>query len=75
MTDYLAGGQEYYYPEFGDPSAPKDTKVLLLANGGVCIVGFWNDRWCLGWLPLPKRNKEKENAITLAQEDTRNTSR
>ena len=61
MTDYLAGGQEYLYPKAGDPKPPLDTKVLLLTTGGVCIPGHWNDNWCLGWLPLPKRNKEKEN--------------
>jgi hypothetical protein len=63
LTDYLAGGQEYYYPFVGDAAAPRDTKVLLLTRGGICITGFWNDNWCIGWLPLPKRNKEKEDAI------------
>jgi hypothetical protein len=63
MIDYLAGGQEYYYPFAGDEPAPKDTKVLLLTRGGMCITGFWDDSWCMGWLPLPKRNKEKENAV------------
>ena len=60
MNDYLAGGSEFMYPHAGDPPAPKDTKILLLTQGGICLTGFWNDAWCLGWLPLPKRNMEKE---------------
>jgi len=62
MTDqrYFAGGQEFLYPHAGDALAPVDTKVLLLSRGGICTVGFWGD-WCIGWLPLPKRNKEKED--------------
>jgi hypothetical protein len=68
MTDYLAGGQEYHYPFAGDAAAPRDTKVLLLTRGGICITGFWNDNWCIGWLPLPKRNmkKEDQHAINVA---------
>lgn len=60
MTNYLAGGQEYMYPDAGDPMPPQDTKVLLLTTGGICCTGFYNRNWCMGWLPLPKRNKEKE---------------
>ena len=61
MNDYLAGGQEFFYPHAGDPAAPKDTKILLLTRGGICLTGFWNANWCLGWLPLPKRNMDKED--------------
>ena len=70
MKDYLAGGQEYLYPFAGDLAAPKDKKVLILTRGGICLTGFWNDNWCLGWLPLPKRNMEKENEINLERKDT-----
>jgi len=63
MTDqrYFAGGQEFLYPHAGDPTPPRDTKLLILTRGGVCIVGFWGNEWCLGWLPLPKRNMAKED--------------
>ena len=61
MTDYLAGGQEFFYPHAGDPPAPENVKVLLLTRGGVCTTGHWHRDWCLGWLPLPKRNMTKEN--------------
>lgn len=61
MTDYLAGGSEFLYPHAGDARPPMSTKVLLLTRGGVCIAGFWNDNWCMGWLPLPKRNMKKED--------------
>jgi len=60
MTDYLAGGQEYLYPFAGDPYPPLDTKVLVLTKGGICTVGYWGANWCQAWLPLPKRNKKKE---------------
>jgi hypothetical protein len=63
MTEqrYLAGGQEFFYPHAGDPKAPENTKLLLLTTGGICTTGIWNNHWCLGWLPLPKRNQEKED--------------
>jgi hypothetical protein len=34
MTDqrYFADGKEFLYPHAGDPSPPKDTKVLLLTR-------------------------------------------
>ena len=61
--NYFADGQEFYYPLAGDPKPPEDHKVILLTTGGVCVVGSWNEYWYLGWLPLPKRNKEKELQI------------
>jgi hypothetical protein len=63
MTEqrYLAGGQEFFYPHAGDPKAPESTKLLLLTTGGICTTGTWNNNWCLGWLPLPKRNMMKED--------------
>ena len=37
-------------------------KVQLLTIGGVRTNGPWRDDGsCLGWLPLPKRNMEKED--------------
>ena len=60
MTDYLAGGAEFMYPHAGDQPAPENVKVLLLTRGGICTTGFWNNHWCMGWLPLPKRNIKKE---------------
>ena len=62
MTEqrYLAGGQEFNYPHAGDLKPPENTKLLLLTTGGICTTGVWNNAWCLGWLPLPKRNMEKE---------------
>lgn len=63
MTEqrYLAGGQEFNYPHAGDPKAPENTKLLLLTTGGICTTGTWNNAWCRGWLPLPKRNMTKED--------------
>jgi hypothetical protein len=49
MTDYLAGGAEFMYPHAGDQPAPENT------------TGLWHRDWCLGWLPLPKRNMKKED--------------
>jgi hypothetical protein len=62
---YQAGGQEFLYPSAGDPYPLEDHKVILLTKGGVCVVGTWNNYWYLGWLPLPKRNKQKEAQIEI----------
>lgn len=67
MTDYLAGGAEFLYPHAGDPPAPENTKVLLLTRGGVCVTGHWHRDWCLGWLPLPRRNMAKEDGVFARQ--------
>lgn len=63
MTEqrYLAGGQEFNYPHAGDPPAPENVKLLLLTRGGICTTGHWHRDWCMGWLPLPKRNMKKED--------------
>jgi len=62
MTEqYLAGGSEFLYPKAGDPRPPMTTKILLLTQGGICTTGTWNNNWCMGWLPLPKRNMTKED--------------
>lgn len=63
---YQAGlqGGEYLYPDAGDPSPEDGAKVQLLTKGGVHTNGIWNDSGdYLGWLPLPKRNKRKEQEI------------
>jgi len=61
--NYFADRQEFLYPVAGDPRPPEGHKVILLTKGGVCVVGSWNDFFYLGWLPLPKRNKDKELQI------------
>lgn len=66
MTDqkYQAGGPEYLYPEAGDEAPLRGAKVQLLSCGGVHMNGPWRDNGdYLGWLPLPKRNREKEDLI------------
>ena len=65
MSDqpYQAGveGGEYLYPRAGDPEPRKGAKVQLLTEGGVHTTGPWTgSTFYIGWLPLPKRNKEKE---------------
>ena len=63
--DYVAGGDEYQYPELGEPKPPGGAKVLLLTQGHVCVQGNWADNGpYLGWAPLPKRNKEKEAKLS-----------
>lgn len=59
MKDYLAGQAEYRYPHIGEPTPPGGAKVLLLTEGGVCVVGSWGPHM-LAWAPLPKSNKDKE---------------
>jgi hypothetical protein len=63
---YQAGteGGEYLYPRAGDPKPLKGAKVQLLTVGGVHTTGPWDDNgFYIGWLPLPKRNKRKEQDI------------
>lgn len=63
-NSYQAGGTEYLYPGAGDPLPIPGAKVQLLTKGHVHTTGPWADNGdYIGWLPLPKRNKEKENAI------------
>lgn len=60
---YQAGteGGEYLYPRAGDPEPRKGAKVQLLTKGGVHTTGPWDTNgFYIGWLPLPKRNREKE---------------
>lgn len=66
MTDYQAGieGGEYLYPGAGDPAPRKGAKVQLLTVGGIHTTGPWDDDgFYIGWLPLPKRNKDKEDLV------------
>lgn len=63
MTTYQAGGAEWMYPRCGDPLPTAGAKVLLLTEGGIATVGSWDNAFCVGWLPLPKRNKDKEALI------------
>lgn len=70
MTDYQAGpeGGEYLYPRAGDPEPRKGAKVQLLTKGGVHTSGPWDNTFCIGWLPLPKRNIGKETlCLDLSQ--------
>jgi hypothetical protein len=62
VKEYQAGeeGGEYLYPKAGDPEPRKGAKVQLLTIGGVHNTGPWDPDNNLGWLPLPKRNREKE---------------
>lgn len=69
MTDYQAGpeGGEYLYPLAGDPVPRDGAKVQLLTKGGIHTSGPWDSRYCIGWLPLPKRNRDKEDALCNAK--------
>lgn len=73
MSDmkYQAGGPEYLYPEAGDQAPIEGAKVQLLTIGKVHATGSWDPTYCLGWLPLPKRNQVKEDAIQKRKEDAK----
>jgi hypothetical protein len=58
---YVAGGDEYLYPGLGDDKPPSGAKVIVLTKGGIASIGPWfDDGFCVGWAPLPKRNRERE---------------
>jgi hypothetical protein len=64
LADESAG--VYLYPAAGDPAPRPGAKVQLLTRGGVHMTGPWaEDGFYVAWLPLPKRNKEKEKLIGL----------
>lgn len=73
MKDYQAGpeGGEYLYPAAGDPEPRRGAKVQLLTIGGVHNTGPWDAENNLGWLPLPKRNRVKEE-LCRAQSQQKN---
>jgi len=62
-TDYQAGGPCFLYPAAGDDTPRTSAKVILLTEGGIATTGVWDDRFCIGWAPLPKRDKEKEECL------------
>jgi hypothetical protein len=61
---YQAGGNAYFYPKAGDELPLRGAKVILLTKGGIATIGAWNAAFCIGWAPLPKRDKAKEDANT-----------
>lgn len=62
QSDQSAG--TYIYPQAGDPAPRKGAKVQLLTIGGIHTTGPWDDSgFYIGWLPLPKRDKDKEELI------------
>lgn len=63
--EYVASKDSLYlYPRAGDPEPPSGAKVLLLTEGGVCVVGTWTRApWCIAWHPLPGRDKDKERRL------------
>ena len=61
---YQAGaeGGEWLYPMAGDPMPTPNSKVQLLTIGGIHTNGPWSDGgFYVAWLPLPKRNRDKED--------------
>lgn len=52
----------FRYPDDGDQPAPRGTKIILLTEGEVAVMGQWYDG-AQAWCPLPKRNKDAERRI------------
>lgn len=69
-TPYIAGDAVYRYPEAGDEPAMSGAKVLILTQGGVCVIGTWG-KDAVAWAPLPKRNPTKEEQIRALKKSTR----
>lgn len=65
-TAYQAGaeGGEFIYPHIDKRWPEPGAKVSLLTKGGIHTTGPWDASFCVAWLPLPKRNKDKEDAKT-----------
>ena len=56
MKDYLAGGTTWVYPD--QQQAPLNTKILLLTEGGIAVIGHWY-KGAVAWHPLPLRDKTR----------------
>ncbi len=69
-TPYIAGDAVYRYPGAGDEPAMLGAKVLILTQGGVCVIGTWGED-AVAWAPLPKRNPTKEERIRALKNSTR----
>ena len=69
-TPYIAGDAVYRYPGAGDEPAMPGAKVLILTQGGVCVIGTWGED-AVAWAPLPKRNPTKEEQIRALKNSTR----
>ena len=52
----------FIYPDDGGEPAPRGTKIILLTEGDVAIMGHWYEG-AKAWCPLPKRNKDAERRI------------
>ena len=53
---------------YGPP--PTRAKLLILTQGGVCVIGSWGEG-DVAWAPLPKRNSTKEEQIRALKKSTR----
>lgn len=69
-TLYIAGDAVYRYPGAGDEPAMPGAKVLILTQGGVCVIGTWGED-AVAWAPLPKRNPTKEDQIHALKKSAR----
>lgn len=63
MKTYQAGGPTYKYPANGDEEPSRGAKVIILTIGCIATTGPWDAESCLGWAPLPKRNRQVEDQI------------
>ena len=65
MSTYQAGelAGKYLYPGAGDDEPNKGARVQVLTSGGIHTTGPWDPSFCIGWLPLPKRDRSKEELI------------
>jgi hypothetical protein len=52
----------------------KSAKMLLLTTGCVLVPGHWYGdlgEFFLGWAPMPRRNKQREEEILAQRRSTR----
>jgi hypothetical protein len=79
MTEYLAGGQQWLYPEAGDEQPPLNTKILLLTAGGIATTGNFHHHnpktprypGDIAWQRLPSRDKTKDDLVTALRAQAR----
>jgi hypothetical protein len=48
-----------------DEVPPLGTKLLILTDGGVCVIGLWDPQTgARAWCPLPRLSKEMKKRLS-----------
>lgn len=63
MTDRVLTAPVAEYVSPLDVPPPRGTKLLLLTQWGIAVIGEWMDHGYVGWSPLPKVPRKIKNEM------------